>query len=123
VVINGVWNLVIRRFDSKFIPSNNIYSSNKAYVGEILVVLDTIHSFRGEGLFLTRYIPMHALRACATIMLTKHSYIFTSIIIIALCLVKNPRNVLKKLHAVLGMMLKARITTSLERDYSEMIGL
>jgi hypothetical protein len=52
---------------------------------------------------------------CATIMLTKHSYIFTSIIIIALSLVKNPRNVLKKLHAVLGMMLKAIITTSLER--------
>ena len=60
---------------------------------------------------------------CATIMLTKHSYIFTSIIIIALCLVKNPRNVLKKLHAVLGMMLKGIITTSLERNYSEMIGL
>ena len=59
----------------------------------------------------------------ATIMLTKHSYIFTSIIIIALCLVKNPRNVLKKLHAVLGMMLKAIITTSLERNYSEMVGL
>jgi hypothetical protein len=60
VVINGVWNLVIKRFGSKFIPSNNIYSSNKAYVGKILVVLDTtpIHSFRGEGLFLTRYIPM-----------------------------------------------------------------
>ena len=35
-------------------------------------------------------------------MLTKHSYIFTSVIIIALCLVKNPRNVLKKLHAVLA---------------------
>ena len=58
VVINGVWNLVIKRFSSKFIPSNNIYDSNKAYVGKILVVLDTIHSFRGEGLFLTRYIPM-----------------------------------------------------------------
>ena len=56
-------------------------------------------------------------------MLTKHSYIFTSIIIIALCLVKNPRNVLKKLHAVLGMMLKAIVTTSLERNYSEMVGL
>ena len=56
-------------------------------------------------------------------MLTKHSYIFTSIFIIALCLVKNLRNVLKKLHAVLGMMLKAIITTSLERNYSEMIGL
>jgi hypothetical protein len=39
VVINGVWNLVIKRFGSKFIPSNNIYSSNKAYVGNILVVL------------------------------------------------------------------------------------
>ena len=58
VVINGVWNLVIKRFSSKFISSNNIYYSNKAYVGKILVVLDTIHSFRGEGLFLTRYIPM-----------------------------------------------------------------
>ena len=58
VVINGVCNLVIKRFGSKFIPSNNIYSSNKAYVGKILVVLDTVHSFRGEGLFLTRYIPM-----------------------------------------------------------------
>ena len=57
VLINGVWNLVIKRFSSKFIPSNNIYYSNKAYVGKILVVLDTIHSFRG-GLFLTRYIPM-----------------------------------------------------------------
>ena len=58
VVINGVWNLVIKRFGSKFIPSNNIYSSNKAYVGKIFVVLDTIHLFRGVGLFLTRYIPM-----------------------------------------------------------------
>ena len=58
-------------------------------------------------------------------MLTKHSYIFTSIIIIALCLVKNPRNVLKKLHAVLGMMLKAIITYDEPgtRNYSEMIGL
>ena len=62
VVINGVWNLVIKRFGSKFIPSNNIYFSNKAYVGKILVVLDTIHSFRGEGLFLTRYIPIMQLR-------------------------------------------------------------
>ena len=26
--------------------------------GKFLEVLDTIHSFRGEGLFLTRYIPM-----------------------------------------------------------------
>ena len=58
VVINGVWNLIIKRFSSKFKPSNNIYYSYKAYVGKILVVLDTIHSFRGEGLFLTRYIPM-----------------------------------------------------------------
>ena len=58
VVINGVWNLVIKRFSSKFIPSNNIYSGNKAYVRKIFVVLDTIHSFRGEGLFLTRYIPI-----------------------------------------------------------------
>jgi hypothetical protein len=58
VVINGVWNLVIKRFSFKFIPSNNIYSSNKAYVGKIFVVLDTIHSFRGEGLFLARYIPI-----------------------------------------------------------------
>ena len=74
VVINGVWNLVIKRFSSKFIPYNNIYSSNKAYVGKILVVLDTIRSFRGEGLFLTRYIPIQ-LGTCATIMLTKHSYI------------------------------------------------
>ena len=55
-------------------------------------------------------------------MLTKHSYIFTSIIIIALCFVKNPRNVLKNLHVVLGMILKAIITVSLERNYSEMIG-
>ena len=120
MVINGVWNLVIKRFSSKFIPSNNIYSSNKAYVGKLLVILDTIHSFRGEGIFNTLYTNAVT---CATIMLTKHSYIFTSIIIIALCLVKNPRNVLKKLHAVFGMMLKAIITTSLERNYSEMIGL
>jgi hypothetical protein len=52
------FELVIKRFSSKFIASNNIYYSNKAYVGKILGVLDTIHSFRGEGLFLTRYIPM-----------------------------------------------------------------
>jgi hypothetical protein len=58
VVIKGVWNLVITRFSSKFIPSNNIYYSNKAYVGNVFVVLYTIHSSRGEGLFLTRYIPM-----------------------------------------------------------------
>jgi hypothetical protein len=90
-------------------------------VGKILVVLDTIHSFGGGGvIFNTLYTNAVT---CATIMLTKHSYIFTSIIFIALCLVKTPRNVLKKLHAVLGMMLKAIITTSLERNYSEMIGL
>jgi hypothetical protein len=58
VVINGVWNLVIKRFSSKFIPSNNIYYSNKAYVVKIMVVLDIINSFLGEGLFLARYIPM-----------------------------------------------------------------
>ena len=49
VVINGVWNLVIQRCSSKFIPSNNIYYSNKAYVGKMLVFLDNIHSFRGGG--------------------------------------------------------------------------
>jgi hypothetical protein len=58
VVINGVWNLVSKRFSSKFIPSNNIYYSNKAYVVKIMVVLDIINSFLGEGLFLARYIPM-----------------------------------------------------------------
>ena len=73
MVINGVWNLVIKRFSSKFIPSNNIYSSNKAYVGKMFVVLDTIHSFRGGGvIFNTLYTNTVT---CATIMLTKHSYI------------------------------------------------
>jgi hypothetical protein len=46
------FELVIKRFSSKFIPSNNIYYSNKAYVmGKILVVLDTIHLSRGGGYF------------------------------------------------------------------------
>jgi hypothetical protein len=74
LVINGVWKLVIKRFSSKFIPPNNIYSSSKAYVGNVLVVLDTIHSFRWEGLFLTLYIPIQV-RVLLAIMLYKHIYI------------------------------------------------
>jgi hypothetical protein len=59
VVINGVWNLLIKRFSSRFIQPNNIYSSIKAYMGKVLVVLDTIHSFREGGvLYLTLYMPI-----------------------------------------------------------------
>jgi nucleoside recognition membrane protein YjiH len=73
-MINGVWNLIIKRFSFKFIPPNNIYSSIKAYVGKVLVVLDTIHSFRGGGVFLTLYIPIQV-RVLLAIMLNKHIYI------------------------------------------------
>jgi hypothetical protein len=34
VVINGVWNLVIKRFSFNFITPNYIYSSIEAYVGK-----------------------------------------------------------------------------------------
>ena len=72
VVINGVWNLLIKRFSSRSIQPNNIYSSIKAYMGKVLVVLDTIHSFRGGAIFNT----LHANTVtCATVMLNKNIYI------------------------------------------------
>ena len=57
------------------------------------------------------------------IMLNISTFIFTSNIIIALFLVKNPRKFTQKLHAVFGMMQKTIITTNLEQNYSEIIGL
>jgi hypothetical protein len=46
------WSMMfgIKRFSSKFIAPNNIYSSIKAYVGKVLVLWDTIHS-GGRGYF------------------------------------------------------------------------
>ena len=53
-------------------------------------------------------------------MLTKHSYIFTSIIIIALCLVKNPRNVhtqtLYNMHSARKLSVRKEIAKGPKRD-------
>jgi hypothetical protein len=75
VVINGVWNLELNVLVLSLYRLNNIYSSLKAYVGKVLVVWDTIHSFRGEELFLTLYIPIQV-RVLLAIMLNFNKQIY-----------------------------------------------